>query len=269
MKQLVVYLTDESATSTTYLYSAIAPGIPASASPRGNISGYVQHFEQVFSKNPKLILPKEAQEINKNTLRLEFAEPITGKIYIRDDDYYHQQTKASDTWIINHNLNIFGAIVHCYDHEGKWIFPEEIQLVTQNQTICTFEEPVSGTAVFVIFRSEIDQGEATNLFGDPNTGTKGFWKAGEGGDDPYFSPDKENNINIILTSGGLSSFTETSTAASGSILINFEVPKTNAYTINEFGIFDSNRNLHYYTRCSDIYKPENVELHMKYRIRKE
>jgi hypothetical protein len=128
---------------------------------------------------------------------------------------------------------------------------------------------VAGTAALVIFQGLLDADAAEDAFSDPNVDVSGYWKVGSGGDDPYYQPLITNNINTILTSGGLTSQTVTSSGSDGTILINFEVPKDTAYTINEIGVFDKNSNIHYYTRCSDLHKPDGVELHIKYRIRKE
>ena len=231
-----------------------------------NITGYIHNPSQSYDNPPLLVLPARAQQVTPNDLKLTFAEPIDGRCFIRDDDYFHTQSAASTSWVINHNLNSFGQIVHCYDHDNNWVFPDEIQLASRNVTVATFAEPVSGTAVLITYASDIYRNGTTLLFGDPNLGIKGYWKVGEGGDNPYFDPKKSNNINTILTSGSLSSFTQTTTAASGKLLINFEVPKDTAYTINELGVFDSNTDLHYYTRCSTLHKPDDIELHVKYRI---
>jgi hypothetical protein len=233
------------------------------------ITGDIHDFNQRYDDPPSVIIPAKAIQVTPNDLKLVFAEAIDGRAFIRDDDYFHQQTVASTTWDIQHNLNSFGQIVQCYDHNREWVFPEEITLDGRNRTICTFAQPVSGEAVFITFASDINLDNTTALFGDPNLGTKGYWKIGDGGDNPYFDPKLNNDINSILTSGSGLTQTETTTAASGTILINFEVPENGAYTINEFGVYDRNQDLHYYSRCSTLYKPDGVALHVRYRIRKE
>ena len=52
-------------------------------------------------------------------------------------------------------------------------------------------------------------------------------------------------------------------------MINFSVPTgESGTTIKEIGIFDLNKNLQYYTKTGDLYKPSNVQLDVRYRIRK-
>jgi hypothetical protein len=130
---------------------------------------------------------------------------------------------------------------------------------------------VAGTAALVLFQGTFVPGDYVDVFRINSQGVVGYWKAGNGGDEAGFDPEAVNDINNTLVSGGIfgDDFTVTSSAASGSMLINFEVPKVGSYSFNEFGIFDADRNLHYYTNTSTIYKPDSVSLVMRYRISKE
>ena len=238
-------------------------GIELPPSGTDAITGYSQNWRQIYDDNPVIIIPARAQQVTKNDLKLTFSEAIDGKCFIRDDDYYHQQTVAATIWNINHNLNIAAAIIMCYDTDENLIFPKSIKLVDSDNTQIVFNEDTAGTAVFVIFQNEFTTGSFVGAFDDG-----GFWKAGDGGDEVGFDPLENNDINSVLVSGTLDDFIETTSAASGSVLINFEVPMNGAYQFNEFGIFDGDKNLHYYTKNSNLYKPDGVSLNLRYRISK-
>ena len=55
----------------------------------------------------------------------------------------------------------------------------------------------------------------------------------------------------------------------GHHVIEFSVPKNGGQTLNEIGVFDSKFNMLYYTVCSSLYKPDNVQLDVVYRITKQ
>ncbi|MHA2030696.1 MAG: hypothetical protein ACW99Q_15025, partial [Candidatus Kariarchaeaceae archaeon] len=98
-------------------------------------------------------------------------------------------------------------------------------------------------------------------------GGGGFWKIGDGGTDA-FDPLLHNDLSSTVASGSITEVLETSPALSGSYLINFSVPEGSEYTINEMGIFDFEKTMQFYTRLSWLHKPEDVQLDVRYRIRK-
>jgi len=217
------------------------------------------------------MIPDSIQQVDEDTLQIGFSEAVTGRVFMRDEDYMHYQTELGTLWNIRHNLDVAGTIINCYDHNGYMIFPENVTLVDTNNTIVTFSDAVSGTAVAVGLRKAGDVGDqqVAGAFFDPN-GVNGYWKIGDGAIDS-FDAKLKGDLNSVLLSGSIDTRTETATGASGSLLINFEVPgwpRGDAYTINEIGLFDKNKNMQYYTRCSTLHKPDDVALNVRYRIRK-
>jgi hypothetical protein len=218
------------------------------------------------------MFPETVRQIDTNTLQIGFPEPVVGRAFVRDEDFYHVQATPSLTWNIRHNLDTAGTLINCYDSNGYMLSPEDVTLVDTDSSTVTFCEAVAGTAVVVGFRKAGDVGdEAVNgAFSDINTNVAGYWKVGNGSTD-VFDPFLHNDLSNTTVSGSLDTRTETATGASGSILINFEVPgwpRGSAYTINEMGIFDKNKNLQYYTKCSTLHKPDDVALNVRYRLRK-
>jgi hypothetical protein len=226
---------------------------------------------QVFTADlTENIIPENALQEDGDTLILTFPEAVTGYCFIRDDDYHHPQTALSSTWTVNHNLNARGLMCHAYDTLGYRVYPQNVALTDYNTTTLTFASPVSGSANFITFRREFDDGTLTNslgVSGDP----EGYWKIGDGST-LGFDPQVQNDLDNITASGGISDIRVTSDMPSGSILIDFEVPVASGAggdkTITEMGVFDKNKNLQYYTKTSTLFKPWNVQLDVKYRISK-
>ena len=98
----------------------------------------------------------------------------------------------SDTWVITHNFGVKYVSVTCYGQDDLEVRPQNIELLDYNNTIVTFDEPITGYAVvtgnvvedggpetppFVI---EGDHGSLTGLGSDdhliyvPLDGSRGF-----------------------------------------------------------------------------------------------
>lgn len=64
--------------------------------------------------------------------------------------YNYVQNPASNTWIIEHNLNTGHPIVTVYDNAGKQIIPDEIELTSNNIVTVRFGIPITGKAAIVV-----------------------------------------------------------------------------------------------------------------------
>jgi hypothetical protein len=263
LRRMIVNNANVPSDSPNYVYGTIAPG--DTVWPEGKITGYVSNMLGLGRDEPEIMMPKRAVSM-PNKLYLEWSKPVGGKCYIRDEDYYHEQSTAASTWVINHNLNIYGAIIMCYDDSRQLIFPDQIELVDADTTHVHFNSAVAGSAVFVIFQRDYETDSFLAPFSNPDI--IGFWKVGNGGDEVGFEPVNVNDINSPLVSGSLLSFSETASGNQGYVLLSFKVPESGAYTFNEFGVFDENKNLHYYSKLSDLHKPDGVALDVLYRISK-
>ena len=206
------------------------------------------------------LVPNSVTSVSDKTLQLVFNEPVSGSVFIRNADYYHPQNIASTSWSIEHNMNIKGAIVQCWDHNSNRIYPENIQKISSNKYVATFSEVVSGYATLIAFKRDFFEGDVKIV--------AGYWKIGTGADD-NFNPLLSNDLNSWSASGELTSFTDTGEGIEGYYVIEFSVPKSGAQTINEIGVFDPELDMLYYTRCSNLYKPDNVQLDVVYRIKKQ
>jgi hypothetical protein len=214
------------------------------------------------------LVPDTAVSVDATTLSLIFSESVSGAAFIRNADYLHKQLSLASTWNINHKMDIAGAIVQCWDHAWNRIYPENIQKISSNEHRATFSEVVSGYATLIAFERDFTEGDVEL----PTVATAdqpiGYWKIGTGASDT-FNPLTSNDLNSWSVSGDLSSFTNTASGIGGHHVIEFSVPKEGEQTLNELGVFDPRFNMLYYTRCSSLYKPDNVQLDVVYRITKQ
>ena len=86
---------------------------------------------------------------------IHYTDPADGKNksgIIHSDDisnsrYVHNQTTASDTWIIQHDLNRIVS-VSIYNTDNAEI-QSEILVIDKNKVIVKFTAPFAGTAVII------------------------------------------------------------------------------------------------------------------------
>lgn len=71
--------------------------------------------------------------------------PLTKEL----DTFTYQQSPASATWTINHNLNTTTPMVQVYDNTPRMLIPDEINIVDANNLTITFGSPLAGTAVLM------------------------------------------------------------------------------------------------------------------------
>jgi hypothetical protein len=184
----------------------------------------------------------------------------TGHIPIRDEDYIHYQTTPSTVWTINHNLQAAGFNVEVWSND-EYIYPESIVLTSLNTTTLTFAEPVDGYAMLIYFPREF---ALDDVFGALFDG--GYWVVGDE-DNDYFDPVLNNSLYSPQASGSVEN--GVLTEYSDMYTFDFNIPTGDAYTIKEIGLFSKENNIIFYTRCSELYKPEVVQLDVHYRILKE
>ncbi len=74
--------------------------------------------------------------------------PMTNVI----NTYTFQQTTASATWTINHNLGTTSPLVQCYDNTGTspvMIIPDQVTITDSDNLTVTFASPQIGTAIIM------------------------------------------------------------------------------------------------------------------------
>lgn len=184
----------------------------------------------------------------------------TGHIPIRDEDYIHYQTTPSDTWRIEHDLQAAGFIVEVWSG-NEYVYPDEITLTNANTTTITFAEPVSGHAALIYFQREFS---LDDVFGSLFNG--GYWMIGDT-DNDNFDPVLYNGLYSPTASGSIAN--GVLTEYDDMYTFDFNIPTGGEYKIKEIGLFSKEDNIIFYTRCSELFKPSNVQLDVHYRLLKE
>jgi len=211
------------------------------------------------------LIPDRVKEISKDVMEVRWSTSgapasVAGRIPIRDEDYIFYQNTPSTVWTINHNLDSAGFVVEVWDGD-EYVYPESIIQETVNRTKITFSEPVSGYAAFVYFQREFS---ATSVF--ESLFDNGYWMIGDQ-DIELWNPEAAGSLYSPTASGSIN--VNNLIEYDDKYILDFSIPVGDEYTIKEIGLFDKNGNIMFYTRCSELFKPSNVQLDVHYRMFKE
>jgi len=206
--------------------------------------------------------PETVEIINPNRTNATWDGLETGEAFIRNADYVHTQTIASTTWNINHGMNTDGTIIQCYDSSKQLVEPISVVLTDSNNTVVTFETAESGKAYMIYFKRDVigraDCDNITNMGMCP--GGFGYWVVGDGGIEEY-DPYISNDLESPTASGDYWRIW----ADAETYYIDFIVPTGEDLTIREVGLFNIEGELMYYSVCSELYKPSDVQTVFHYR----
>ena len=182
------------------------------------------------------------------------TEQVKGKALVKVPDYEHDQAAAAATWIIDHNLSAIGLIAQFFDTDDRQIIPETFTLTTPDQCTATFSEGASGYAL-------IDYVEREWTYASMMSDVA-YWKVGTGTTSGYNAA-VNNDLETVASEGSTLIEYNDSTY----YYVDFDVPNTlTDLDITEMGLFDSNLNLLFYTRCSILHKPYDMSLTVHYKI---
>lgn len=82
--------------------------------------------------------------------------PLTSQL----DAFIHEQETASDTWVIDHNLNCTTPVIQFYDENYQMVFPDSVTAITNNQSSVHFGVAFAGRAIVIA-------GQETGQIRDP------------------------------------------------------------------------------------------------------
>lgn len=213
------------------------------------------------------VIPDVNDLATNDLLNSTWSTSTSGAAIVRRSDYLHTQSTASSLWTISHNLNSW-IIVQCYDlSTGEEIDPDEIRYVDSNNLRIEWAEDTTGYAhIIQVIRDNVLYSPYTcdklNVGICPNV--LGYWKVGTGTSSSW-NPFIENDLETPATSGVYSAVEEDY----NNFYIDFIVPSD--YTdiaITEIGLFNYLDQLILYSKCSDLFKPEEVQCFFHYRITK-
>ena len=260
--------------NVSYEYDQVAPTNPwpivhslgltaPSTYPDGSVINFFDLPAPLDKSYPETV---EILDLNRTTATWDGLE--TGQSFVRNADYVHTQSVASTTWNIHHGMNSDGTIIQCYDSSNQLIEPLSVVLTDVNNTVVTFVTAQSGNAYMLYFKRDIlsrinDPCDITGVGMCP--GGLGYWKVGDGGIEeynPYISNDLESptasgNYWRVWSDGGIED--------AQNYYIDFIVPTGEDLTIREVGLFNVDDILVYYSVCSELYKPAEVQTVFHYK----
>lgn len=189
------------------------------------------------------------------------AEKTKGTAHIKIPDltWTDYTTAASETWTFNHNLNVIGMIVQCYNNDDEMIMPLTVDISDANTTTITWSEPISGYVLVDYIERLWNFDSIINSIING-----GYWKAGTGGSLTYNAVDN-NDIQSSVITGNFAGNDE----EGDFYYLYFTIPETNDdYNLTEIGIFNNSDNIMFYTNMSTLFKPSNMSININYRIEK-
>jgi len=229
-------------------------------------SGYPIGSVVNYWTSPNKSQPADVKIITSNKTDATWYTTESGSAFTRNADYVHTQTVASTAWNINHGMNTDGTIIQCFDSSNELIQPLTTILEDESNITVTFVTAQSGKAYLLYFKRDVIS-RLNNECDITTTGIcaggLGYWQVGDGAAEDYNA----------YEGGGLQSPT-----ASGdywrvwedekNYYIDFIVPAGEDLTIREVGLFNYVGQLIYYSVCSELYKPADVQTVFDYRSQK-
>lgn len=169
--------------------------------------------------------------------------------------YIFIQDEPSITWNIPHGMHKKGVITNVYDDNDFRMHPSEYKLVDVDNIQLTFETPVSGYVVLVT----VGNLSFDDILADFEDKMKNpTWKiyAKEGDHDAGVPEIDSGQVNSIYQDDFF-------------IYLDIMLPIKNKYIIEEIAIFNDDGLMVFYTHNSEMYKPNDVDLTLHYRIEKK
>ena len=193
-------------------------------------------YTQVFNLNYTEEVPDylELTGINTFTTILE-----TGRVTFDRYTHLHNNPTVSNIWNINHNLGYSGVLVNTYDENNLKIYPKNITLLDENNTIVEFDRDVSGYAVLV--------GIGSPVFTDILKLTK-FRLSNNSNTNTFVAPITEmwNDTDFFY--------------------FRLDVPLNTQININKIEILTDLNEVLFDSICSNIYKSSNFTMTIFYRV---
>ena len=206
-----------------------------------------------FNKDKEKIYVDETILVDNNFISTNLK---SGEANIAKPDLVYIQSVESDEWDINHNLKYKGVLISCFDINNNEIIPKDVEFIDINNSVITFDEPISGYAIIV-------------SVGNPMFADMLIERVIEDGEEKFLLPFYEinsviNNFETYDYKSRVNSSYETEEA----LYLVINVPEDVELTMKELRIYDSSDNILIYTECGDIYKPMGVKMKIEYKVNK-
>lgn len=230
-----------------------------------------------YDTNGYRIVPADNDMVSgpsNDSMETTFGQSVSGASIVRRSDYIHTQNDPENIWTVNHRLNGW-VIVQCYgiaqtggeDILYKEITPKEIEIIDQDNLKIYWTEDINvrGYAhIIQILRNQVIYSpyECDVLGVGMCPEVLGYWKVGTG-DSEIWNPYVQNDLETPVASGTYKAIYEDL----NNVYIDFEVsPEVADIGIKEVGLFNYLDQLIFYSNCSELFKPTDVNCFFHYRI---
>lgn len=191
-----------------------------------------------------------------------YGQQTSGYAPINVGVYTHTQASPGTVWQVDHNLESRGVVLQTYDENYKRVIPAVVNLTDENNVRIEFDDPIKGYVRLLDVGSLISQDQLTSSLA---TSAGGYVKFGNGGSEDY-DPIRENDVEspVYTVTRNIEISSDTNYK-----YITVLVRDKEAFNFTEVGFFDSNDDMIFYSYHSAIYKPENVYIKIRLKIRGE
>jgi len=190
---------------------------------------------------------------------LSITEPLYGNILAVHGDHVFYQNEPTSQWIIEHNSGYKAHIFQCFDEDGNEILPRYNDFINENLMTVTFSKPISGRIVLKYICTNPEKSEGAFL----EKAKKEKLELRIGSSKDTLSTIRIlSKINNIIKTQKITSIIEEKEY----FILNFEIPISENYEIKQFGLYDNNDFLYYYSYGDLIYKLQGMNLLISYKI---
>mgnify|MGYP001172649878 FL=1 len=253
-----------------YAYCCIADSSTALIPPSatwGLVHTIGQQFPlvQIDDENYGKLIPKTITMPSVNEYNVTFTHDQSGYGLLVEPEqipsgssysYVHWQDTPAATWYVNHMFDAQAVQVTCYDEDNNVIYPGDVVLTTRNYCTITFRSAVKGKAVV---RAIGRRGNLMSYIYEKLS----YAHIGDGTSGIAWKPDKINSVESLIGVYSISRATD-----ANYYYVKVIVDTDIEMTVREIAIFDINDKMCFYSYCSPIYKPANVDLYIWVRIQK-
>jgi len=214
------------------------------------------------------MVPSGVELTDANNLLAIWSSYTIGYGVISKSSIIWTETTAKDTWVIDHKLGSDSIIVQFFDMDNYMMNPDQVQIINRNRVVVTFDSSVNGYAIIrAVYKSflEMDVFDSIDswMIGEGTSGTT--WNPLSGA---YWEETPSYGLQSVITSGYIDTL-EDKYYDDDYFYIDFEVPtSSDDMDIRELGLFNSSREIIFYTTMSTIHKPKSVWFNAHFRIKR-
>lgn len=200
-------------------------------------------------------IPQSVQAIDENTILFTLSTVESGYAAIVTGSYSTSASENTNEWVINHNLDTELIQIQFFDENNKVIYPSSISILSGDAIKATFGYKLKPAVV--IKSLGLQTNDMETIYNNINYAKVG--SAGSKRFDSIFKNDLETpeEYKYSVEKTEIEEY-----------YIKVIINTRENLTITEFGLFDVDDNILFYTSCNEIYKPKNIDLVIWFKIEK-